>query len=67
VLDLLGRHVGALERALDGQTAELRGVERAEAAAELADRRAAAPRMTVLGMWVAASVDRSGWKKGVEL
>jgi hypothetical protein len=40
VLDLLGRHVGALERALDGQTAELRGVERAEAAAELADRRA---------------------------
>ena len=38
VLDLLGRDVGALERGLDRDAAELGGVERRQAAAELADR-----------------------------
>ena len=37
VLDLLGRDVGALERGLDRDPAELGGVDGGEAAAELAD------------------------------
>ena len=37
VLDLLGADVGALERGLDGDAAELGGVDGGEAAAELAD------------------------------
>ena len=40
VLDLLGRHVGALQRGLDGDAAELGGVQGRQAAAELADGRA---------------------------
>ena len=37
VLDLLGRHVGALKRGLDGDPAEVSGVQRGESAPELAD------------------------------
>ena len=40
VLHLLGRDVGALERGLDGDAAELGGLEGGESAAELADGRA---------------------------
>ena len=40
VLDLLGLDVGALQRGLDRDAAELGGVERGEAAAHLADGRA---------------------------
>ena len=49
VLDLVRLDVGALERGLDRDAAELGGVERDEAAAELADGVRAAPRMTVVG------------------
>jgi hypothetical protein len=37
VLDLLGRDVGALERGLDGDAAEVGRVQRRESAAQLAD------------------------------
>ena len=40
VLDLLGRHVGTLERGPDRGATELGGIDRRETAAELADRRA---------------------------
>ena len=40
VLDLLGRHLGPLERGRDGGAAEIGGVEGREAAAQLAERRA---------------------------
>ena len=42
VLDLLGRDVGALERLADGYAAQMRGRERRQAPAQLADRRAGA-------------------------
>jgi hypothetical protein len=42
VLDLLGRDIGALERGLDGDAAEIGGMERRKAAPELADRRSRA-------------------------
>ena len=40
VLDLVGRDLGALERGRDRGAAEVGGVERGEAAAHLAERRA---------------------------
>ena len=42
VLDLLGRDVGAIERLADGYAAQMRGRERGQAPAQLADRRAGA-------------------------
>jgi hypothetical protein len=39
VADLLGRHVGPLERRLDGDSSQLGGRQRREAPAQLADRR----------------------------
>ena len=58
VLDLLRLDVGALERGLDGGAAELGRVERGEAAAELADRRARGAEDDGLGHRV--SVSRCG-------
>ena len=49
VLNLLGLDAGALERRLDGNAAELGGLERREAAAELADRGAGAAENHCLG------------------
>ena len=64
VLDLLRLDAGALERGLDGGAAELGGVERREAAAELADRGARGTEDHGLGHRISVSRFGSGAQAG---